>query len=264
MDPRQSFVIIGAGNVASHLAGALASAAYRPLQVVGRSTSAAKELADTLDTTYTVSLNEINTQADFYVVAVNDDAIPKVLSGLKINDKLVFHTSGSTGISVFGNKFTRCGVFYPLQTFSKNRVLDFHEVPLFIESSGPEAYEAMTEIAKNISRYVRPVDSALLEKIHIAAVFACNFTNHMYVIAEDLVNEIQVPFEILLPLIRETFLKLGSGPPASLQTGPAVRGDVKIIEKHRKSLENHPEYQKIYTFVSQNILELHKKNTGNE
>ena len=122
----------------------------------------------------------------------------------------------------------------------------------------------MTGIAKNISDDVRNVNSGLLLKIHIAAVFACNFTNHMFVIAQDLLKEENIPFNLLKPLIEETFDKLDSDDPAGFQTGPAVRRDIKIIEKHLKALESYPEYQKIYTFVTQNIQEIHQKKSGNE
>ncbi len=260
MDQQQSFVIIGAGNVAFHLAGALVASGYNPLQVAGRSHEHTAELARLLNCGFTTSLFELNQNADFYVVAVNDDAIPGVLDSLPVSDKLIFHTSGSSGLNVFGNRYKSYGVFYPLQTFSKSRELDFKDVPVFIEASDPQSLAKMKNIAENISGQITVTDSEMLKWIHVSAVFACNFTNHMFVIAEDLLKENKLSFSLLQPLITETFLKLSEGSPSMLQTGPAVRRDMTTIGKHLKALENHPEYQKIYTFVSQNIQNFHQKN----
>ncbi len=263
MDQRKSFVMIGAGNVAFHLAGALTAAGFKPLQIAGRSTAPTRELSGLLDSPYTTSLNEINPTADFYIIAVNDDAIPEVLERIPVTDRMIFHTSGSTGMGVFGKKFDRYGIFYPLQTFSKVRALDFHMIPVFIEGSDPGTTKDMRDIAEKISRHVYDTDAGQLLQIHLAAVFACNFTNHMFTIAEDILKAKSLPFDLLKPLIEETILKLSSGPPAGLQTGPAVRGDTGILQKHIKALESHPDYQKIYTFISQNIQDVHQKNSRN-
>ncbi len=259
MDQRQSFIIIGAGNVAFHLGGALAAAGYRPLQVIGRDPSHSRELARLLNSGHTTVVEEISPDADFYVIAANDNSIATILREFPFTGKLVFHTSGSAGTEVFGKKFDKYGVFYPLQTFSKKRALDFHKVPVFLEASDPSTLGEMKRIAGSISNHVREIAPGLLMRVHIAAVFACNFTNHMFAIADILMKEIEMPFDILRPLIEETFLKLSSGSPSGMQTGPAVRGDTESIDKHLKALGDHPEYQKIYTFVSQNIQDLHIK-----
>ncbi len=264
MDRFQSFVCIGAGNVAYHLCGALVTAGYKPLQVISKNPAHAGELADLLNAGSAGSPDQVRTDADFYVIAVNDDAITAVLKDLPVRKQLVFHTSASTGMNVFGKKFDRYGVLYPLQTFSRTRPLDFGHVPVFVSSPDAKTRQDLRKIAADISGIVQESDPQTLLQIHIAAVFACNFTNHMFVIAEALLKDTGIPFELLKPLIQETFLKLGSGTPALLQTGPAARGDVKILEKHLKALEKHPDYQKIYTFVSQNIRENQHKNSLNE
>jgi predicted short-subunit dehydrogenase-like oxidoreductase (DUF2520 family) len=259
MDLRQSFVIIGAGNVAFHLGGALANAGFLPLQVVGRSVPGSRDLASLLNCPYTTSIEEISHNASFYVVAVNDDAIAGVLQKFPLTEKLIFHTSGSSGMKIFGNKFDSCGVFYPLQTFSRNRSLDFSSVPVFLISPKASVINEMSQIASKITSRVVEIDEERLMWIHIAAVFACNFPNHMMTIASDILDRKDLPFRILLPLIEETFSRLAEGSPSGNQTGPAVRGDRFIIEKHLKALEDHPDYQKIYTFVSQSIGDYHRK-----
>ena len=223
-------VVIGNGNVASHLVHAF-------LKV------------DTIDVTQINSrkLTHIP-QADVTIIAVSDDAIAKVSS--KINNSFVVHTSGSVGLNSLQNK-TRKGVFYMLQTFSKDKMVDFSEVPFCLETENKKDYLALETLAKSIGKKIYAINSEQRKTLHVAAVFVNNFTNHLYKIGNEICTEHQVPFEILFPLIKETALKIETLPPAAAQTGPAIRNDKKTIKNHLDMLNT--KQQKIYTILTKSI-----------
>ncbi|NPA69169.1 MAG: DUF2520 domain-containing protein, partial [Chlorobi bacterium] len=217
----------------------------------------AKKLAEKLNITFSVDISDIPASADLYVISVNDDSVfglteNKILKE-KIKNNLVVHTAGSIEMRVLKKISSNYGVFYPLQTFSKNKILDFKDIPVCIEANSGFNRDKLEKYASGINGDVRFINSEQRKYIHLAAVFANNFSNRMFGIAEEILKEKEIKFDILLPLIKETFEKIKHNPPSKVQTGPAVRNDEKVMEMHLELLKNKPELQKIYSFVSRNI-----------
>lgn len=246
-------VLIGAGNVATRLGSALAQAGETIVQVYSRSEASAKLLGESLNTSFTTRLDEVVADADVYLFSLKDDVIESVASALRPNKGLWVHTSGSIPISIFEGKNDRYGVFYPLQTFSREREVNFREIPCFVESNSSADEQLLKDLAGRISDKVLPMTSERRKFLHLAAVFACNFTNHLYQVAEQLLEENEIPGDLLLPLIDETARKVHFMKPKEAQTGPAVRNDRSVIEKHLALLKDSPELQNIYEILSQNI-----------
>ncbi len=253
MNQSTCFVCIGAGNVATHLVRKLCSEGFDLMQVYSRTGKSARLLADTYKAGYTTTISKILTNADFYLVALPDLILPGFFKEFKTCDKLIVHTAGSIGLEVFGEKFRYPGVMYPLQTFTRNIELDLVEVPFLIEAGDKKTLLNIKRIARIISKKVYITDSETRKWIHLAAVFACNFTNHMLVASSEILQYKNLDPEILKPLIEETFRKSLTMNPAEAQTGPAVRNDTNTINKHIKMLENQALLQKIYTFTSRSI-----------
>lgn len=257
-----NFSFIGAGNLAFHLAKALNSKGFQIKQIYNRTESRAKELAEFTGSEYTSKLPEIDKSGDIYIVAVKDSAIGEVLSQIDFQDKLVVHCSGSQSISVLKKYTKNFGVIYPLQTFSKKREVNFNNIPVYIEANSPENLEILRKIAGVISEKVSTADSEQRLLLHISAVFACNFVNHLYSIAGELLKTKNISFDVLKPLILETALKVQELQPFEAQTGPAVRFDKNIIDKHLEKLADIQEYRQLYELVSKSIFEHHKKLKG--
>jgi predicted short-subunit dehydrogenase-like oxidoreductase (DUF2520 family) len=248
-----SFVSIGAGNVASHLVRGFTEKGCRLLQVYSRTGSSARSLAEKYNSEYTDALSELRKDADFYMIAVPDTAIPGLMKSFPFHDRLVFHTAGSTGLEVFDSSFSDFGILYPLQTFTRDTAMDLSRIPLLIEAGNETSLEKMRKIAGLISENVNTCDTDTRLTIHLAAVFACNFTNHMYALANDVLREKGIDPAILEPLIAESYKKSRTLDPLEAQTGPASRNDEPTMEKHIKLLEGNPLMQKIYTFTSRSI-----------
>lgn len=241
-------ILLGSGNVATHLFQAFSKAnGVEVVQVFSRTIS--KDFPETLQTS---DYKEINA-ADVYIICVSDSAISSVSSQLSFENRLVLHTSGSTDINVLDSK-NRKGVFYPLQTFTKNKSVDFSQIPICIETEVPSDFEIIEKLAKCVSNSVYLINGNQRKALHVSAVFVCNFTNHLYTIGNTICLENNIPFEILQPLIEETAKKIKSLSPSEAQTGPAVRNDKKTIEKHIDFLtnENQKEIYKILTKSIQN------------
>ncbi|OQA96022.1 MAG: glutamyl-tRNA reductase [Bacteroidetes bacterium ADurb.Bin217] len=252
-------VIIGAGNVGTHLAIALKNEGVQILQIVSKTMKSAVELASRMECSFTTDLQDINLQADIYIVCVTDNAIIPVLRQLQIGNKFIVHTSGSMGIDVFYDLAQNYGVVYPMQTFSKFKDINYAEIPIFIEANSPENQQMLFNFVKKISPHVQVINSQQRCMLHICAVFANNFTNHMCTIAEMLMKEHQLKFETFKPLLRETFEKITKYSPSISQTGPAMRNDLHVVQKHIDLLAQFPSIQEIYTHISNNIIEMHKK-----
>jgi predicted short-subunit dehydrogenase-like oxidoreductase (DUF2520 family) len=250
----QKIVLIGAGNVATHLGLSLLQSGNKILQVYSRTSESARKLASKLNCSYTNAMQEITDQADIYIFSLSDDALEVCIKDFPHENKFMVHTAGSVEMDVLSSKSDRVGVIYPLQTFSRQVTVDFKNIPVCLETSREEDFIHLEKLAKKISDQVTRVDSRQREILHIAAVFACNFTNHMYVMAEKILEKDSIPFSILHPLIKETLRKTEHKNPSELQTGPATRGDLNIIRKHIDKLAELPESQKIYTFISESIL----------
>ncbi len=254
----QRVVVLGAGRVATHLAPALVRVGYSLSQVWSRTEESARQVAEPLGVTYTTDLDSVVTDADIYIVSVADKALPEVAERLcqRANRMALFlHTAGSIGIEVWQHCCVEhYGILYPLQTFSKERVVDMREVSLFVEASSEETLALTEALARSLSDKVFCADSRRRAQLHIAAVFACNFANAMYDAAYRLLAEEGIPFEVLLPLIDETAAKVHTLAPQEAQTGPAVRGDREVMQRHLEALAGDEQLREIYSLISDYIM----------
>lgn len=251
-------VLVGAGNVATHLGRALRQAGHDIIQVYSRTEESARTLAGQLETGFTVQMDEVRTDAELYVVAVKDDALAEVLPRLvrRSPTALYVHTAGSISIDVWKGLTSRYGVLYPLQTFSRRRPVDFAEIPCFVEARTAADTEYLLRLAGGMSQCVYEATSAQRLYLHVAAVFACNFTNHLYAVCQQLLEEHGLPFEVMLPLIDETARKVHQLPPVEAQTGPARRGDTTVMEHHLQLLHERPELAAVYDILSKSIYSM--------
>lgn len=241
--------ILGSGNVAQHLIlGFEKSDDIELIQVFARNKNGVAHL---IDEDKIISDLNLLQGADLYIIAVSDAAIASVSKQIPLKNKLVAHTSGSIAIVDLDDK-NRKAVFYPLQTFSKNKAVDLTQVPLCLESENAEDFQMLENAAKAISGKVYAINSEQRKAIHVSAVFVNNFVNHLYRIGSDLCEEHQVPFEILKPLIRETAEKVMVLTPAEAQTGPAKRNDNLTVEAHLQILKNQQQ-KEIYQLLTQSI-----------
>ena len=248
------FAIIGSGNVATHISKALHKNGHQILQVWSRTFLNAQTLALELGAEVMHNLTDLNESVNCVILAVNDDVLSSVLKRIALKEQhILIHTSGTLSIDLLSAKAKNFGVLYPLQTLSKQVEIDFLNVPLCMEGSSVIVKEDLLKIAKSISHCVYEIDSEQRKTLHIAAVFACNFTNYFYAVAEGLLSEKQISFEILKPLIQETARKILIVQPAAAQTGPAIRKDVETMDAHLSALSHHPELQLIYKLISKEI-----------
>jgi predicted short-subunit dehydrogenase-like oxidoreductase (DUF2520 family) len=253
-------VIIGAGNVAANMAVAFRNAGKKIICIFSRDAEKARKLAEFVDAQYTDKLGKLPRKADLFLIAVNDNAIAEIAGRLSDVSGLVVHTSGSVGISVFQNKIPDHGVLYPLMHLSKEILMDFEQIPLCIEANTPLNYIALYELACTVSHSVYPVTSAERKILHLSAVFASNFTNLNYIIAEDILKKNKLSFNMLRPIIVETANKILRNSPSELQTGPAVREDQQVIDEHENLLADFPQYQEIYKLLTEIIIQKKKNN----
>jgi predicted short-subunit dehydrogenase-like oxidoreductase (DUF2520 family) len=251
-------VFIGSGSVATHLSQALKESGVTISQVYSRTPANAEILAKKLDCAYTSDIFDIATDGDIYFYALNDNSFKHFIRNFDLPDAIHVHTAGSVSMSEFDGFATKYGVFYPLQTFSKGKPVDFKDIPVCIEASNSEIQNKLLEIAKSISNKTYIITSEQRKKLHLAAVFACNFSNYMYDIASQIMEESGLLFEIIKPLIDETADKVKNMNPYDAQTGPAVRYDEKTIKKHLYMLNKHYEFRKIYRLMSKGIHKRHK------
>ena len=248
---------IGAGNVATQLSLEFQKNGISVKQIWSKTEEKAKELASKLNCRWTINLNEIE-DVDLIIVSVKDDFLEEVIENLNLNNSPIVHTSGSIGLDVFKNK-QGTGILYPLQTFSKFIPMNLTDVPFCIESENKEFEKKLTKIAHKISNSVHLLSTEKRKKLHLAAVFACNFSNHMLSISEKIMKENDLDFEMLKPLILQTFEKIKTNSPNSVQTGPAIRKDYKVIKNQIDSL-NSEELKQIYKQITNNIIKLKNDN----
>ena len=247
-------VLLGAGRVSTHLQKALVKAGHEVCAV----------WSPTRGTTH--DINELPQDADAYIIAVKDSALQEVIKQVANHlhtdtpslwrgkgEALLLHTAGSMPLSVFEGKAKRYGVLYPMQTFTKEREVDFHEIPLFMEASDAEALQQTRALADSISHHVYELSTADRRYLHLAAVFACNFTNHCYTLAADILAQKGLPFDVMLPSIDETARKVHELHPTEAQTGPAVRDDKNVIHSQSALLDGTS--KAIYELMSQSIHE---------
>ena len=265
-----NITFIGSGRLATQLALALSRSGHHILQVFSPTLAHAEALARQVNAEATDALDRLGLQSDIYVIAIKDDALEKVTATLCARmdkeiscgpSKLFLHTAGSIPMDIFKGKARRYGVFYPMQTFSKERMVSFSEIPIFIESSDPQSLEETEALARSISKTVVHFSSDQRRYLHLAAVFSCNFANHCFTLAEDILQEHGLDISVMLPLIRETVEKLKEGKPLDNQTGPAARRDLQVMASQEALLGARPMAQDIYRLMSESIMQ-HLTNGG--
>ncbi len=256
LDTKWSVVLVGAGNVGYHLGKCFWKKGFGISCVFSRVPEKAARLAGEIGTISTSNLNNIPDDADLYILAVGDDAIEKVAAQLQVKKGLVVHTSGSTPSAVLQPFFERFGVFYPLQTFSISKPVDFTNIPICVYAQASADEDLLYNIGMRISSKVFRINDNQRTTLHVAAVFVNNFANYLFRIGYDIVTKEDIPFDLLRPLILETAEKVQVYPPSKMQTGPAIRGDEQTIQRHLAYLEKFPAYQKLYDDLTKNIQQL--------
>ena len=247
-------VFIGSGNVATHMAVALKNAGSEIIQIYTRTYTNAHLLAERVSAQPINDLKYLNRDADLYIFSLKDDALPKIIDLMPDTSGLWIHTAGSVPMNLFEQRLTKggYGVLYPLQTFSKDRELDFSKVPVFIEGNTRETEEFFLSVARKISDDVKLMDSESRKYLHLSAVFANNFSNHMYSLSSAILKKRGIAFDVLRPLIAETAEKVLEMEPIKAQTGPAVRFDEEIINKHLELIVDD-QIKEIYNVLSNSI-----------
>lgn len=253
--------IIGAGRVAYHLARVL-SVQHEIVQIYSRTLEKAQQLADQFQAQAIERPEQLDNYVDLVIIAVSDQSIAMVIEQIHpyLPNNLILHTSGSTHLDVLKQIHVRAGVFYPLQTFSLEREINWENTPLFIEAHDQEDQNILQNLANSLSGRVYSYSSEQRLSLHLAAVFACNFSNYCYDMAKQVVDAQQVDFSLLYPLILETAKKATQNDPRQMQTGPAMRGDQNILNMHQSMLEQsqRSDLAEVYALMSQQILQRHQ------
>ncbi len=247
--------LIGSGNVATHFGAALKNAGHHIVQVYSPTQHNADLLAYHLGAEAISNLDGISPETDMFIISVKDDAIENIAQQLSSYQILTVHTSGATSLQSIAQYNKHSGVIYPLQTFSKTREVDFRKVPLCVEGNTDLVHAELKILAHNLSLNVFDVDSHQRKILHLAAVFACNFPNNLYAIAQQLLAGHHLDFNLLRPLILETAQKVQHNFPAEVQTGPAVRRDEKTMQAHLALLPDD-DLKQVYEALSQSIIKL--------
>lgn len=252
-------VIIGSGNLAWVLTDALTRRGNPPKQILARNTAEGIKVVSVAGCAFTSDPAALE-PAGLYILAVSDRAIPSLAASLDFGDAVVAHTAGSTALSALPGNVKHKAVFYPLQTFTKGRGMDFADIPVFLEGSDEKALAAVRELAGALGAGPRELDSEKRAVLHAAAVFACNFTNYMYSVGEELAGNAGLDFGVLKPLISETAAKaVAASSPLETQTGPAIRNDFQTKSLHCELLREKPDLKNIYINLSKSIWETSKK-----
>lgn len=245
--------IIGSGNVATHLAKALTNVGIPILNIWSYHITNAQILANAVGAKAVTEITQIaNGESDIIFIAVKDDVIETIAAQLVNYNGVIVHTSGSVPLTALSG-YKNYGVLYPLQTFSKHKEVDFSNVPLCLEANTSHNLNQLTQLANLISHNVYNVASEQRKILHLAAVFACNFPNYLYSVAQQLLEQHQLDFNMVRPLISETANKVQTSLPTEVQTGPAIRNDEQTISKHETLLQNTPQWLELYTLLSNHI-----------
>ena len=245
-------VLIGSGNVAFHLAKAFTEAQIPISQIFGRNTTELQKISEEFSIPFST---ETLTDGDLYIISVSDSSIAEVSALIKNENALVTHTSGSVSREALSGNY-RKSVFYPLQTFSKSKNLDYSKIPFFIDAENENDEEILKNLASKISKNVMLANDEKRKYIHLTAVFACNFVNHLYARAKEISDSQGIPFDYFLPLIDETTQKIHELEPKLAQTGPAIRNDKKVLKLH-ESLLTDEEKLKIYKTLNESIKKMY-------
>lgn len=256
-------VFIGAGRLAFNLSKALLGAGHDIIQVYSRTQDSASAMAAIAGGAPVTDLGLVSNDADVYIISVSDSAMPELIPLVcKGREQKVFvHTAGSMPMDVFQGMALHYGVLYPMQTFSKERLVDFSDIPCFIEACDELSARVINELAASVSARVKELSSEDRRYLHLAAVFACNFVNHCYAISADILKKHGMAFDVMLPLIDETARKVHQMEPAAAQTGPAMRYDCNVIRNQSNMLRDNPIVKEIYERMSMSI---HRKTLSND
>lgn len=256
----KTVVLIGAGNVATHIALNLIHKGCTLLQVWSRTILSAKTLADRVGCEAITDISDIKQNADLYIISVADSALGNTIKELSRVCKtgVVVHTAGSVPMCVFENHFKHYGVLYPMQTFSKQKKVEFKSIPCFVEASDEQTLDFIKTIANLLTNNVYELSSDNRRWLHLSAVFACNFTNACYRMAQDILEKHGIDFDVMLPLLDETTAKLHTLKPSQAQTGPAARKDYNVMDEHVAMLNNDANLQNIYRLMSAQIISMSK------
>jgi len=255
----KNMVVIGSGNVAFHMIKAFSKKGIRVLQILAHNEKTARILAKTFSVPYILDPSMLFKEADLYLLTVQDDHIREAALQLHLKDQLLVHTSGFSSLDSLSGASTRTGVLWPLQTLTSGRSIEYKSIPFFIEGQSTEISEKLEQFAGMVSDRVMVTDSPTRQKIHLAAVIASNLTNQLYSIAASILERQDIPFAVLAPLILETAAKAGEQHPFRSQTGPAVRKDLRVIEKHLELLRDDPAFRDIYRLITENIIHHHSQ-----
>lgn len=245
-------VIIGSGNVAYHLAKAFTQNGIAVKLIFGRNEEALKTISEENNIPYST---ENLADADFYLICVSDSAVEEISKIIDKKDCLVAHTSGSLPKEILIGEYRKAS-FYPLQTFSKTKELDYSQIPFFTEAENDADQEFLRSIALQISENVMISDYEKRKYIHLTAVFSCNFVNHLFARAKEVSDSQNIPFEFFIPLIDETVEKIHYLDPKDAQTGPAVRNDSSVLQLHEKLITNE-EHLKLYKALNESIMKMY-------
>lgn len=252
---------VGSGNVATHLSQAFFKAGHTILSIYSRNEKTGRALAKKINANFCSAADSIDLESEIVILAVPDDEIKKVAEILSIvlqrGKTILCHTSGTTDIHVLSRVYRNSGILYPLQSFSIQKSVNIKNVPFCINGENDGITATLMQLAESISEHVVPMDDAARKVLHIAAVFANNFSNYMYVISESICKDAGLDFNILRPLIQMTTEKIMEHDPSTMQTGPAKRNDSKVIREHLEFLEKYPEFRKIYESISEAIVSKH-------
>ncbi len=254
-------VLIGAGRLGTNLGLALTKAGHTVMAVYSHTLPAAQALTEKTGGVATDDLSALPQEADLFIVSVKDAVLLSVITQVVIGreDQRFVHTAGSMPMSLFEGKVQHYGVFYPMQTFSKERLVDFCQLSIFVEGSDKQTTDVVKELALSLTQKVFELSSDERKYLHLAAVFACNFVNHCYAISADILEQHGLPFDVMLPLIDETARKVHELHPYDAQTGPAVRYDENVIRMQASLLETDPLVKDIYERLSNDIHQKSKK-----
>ena len=257
-DKDMKVILIGAGNLATHLGKAIFAAGHDVVQVFSRTMQSATALASEVGAQPVSDISDVRSDADLYVVSVKDSALVELVPVLcKGKETKVFlHTAGSVPMDVFQGMALHYGVLYPMQTFSKQREVDFSQIPCFIEANDEYALQLIGDVAHQVSSRVYHLASEDRKYLHLSAVFACNFVNHCYALSQEILEKHGIPFDVMLPLIDETAAKVHELDPKDAQTGPAVRYDENVLRAQGALLRSNPQMKDIYDRMSMSIHKL--------
>ena len=253
-------VLIGSGNVATQLGLALKDKNVTVKQVYSNNIIHAEKLGKKLNVSYISNISDIYRKADIYIYALKDSVLRSVLKKINIPDGIHVHTGGSISMNVFKGFASKFGVFYPLQTFSINKPVDFSNIPICIEAVSMEVQKKLVELAGLISQKTYIINSEKRKSLHLSAVFASNFTNYLYDAAYKILQDSGIDFEIIQPLILETAEKIKTMTPFDAQTGPAMRMDKKTISAHLSMLNKKRDLKKLYKLLTDDINKRHNPN----